>query len=95
MIKDEFLSMLPESGVLSLTDDQWKLIEKVYSFHPLNFDKQAVANLYVEFGFGIFLDLEGAAQKAMDLEDRTRKSKSLYDVTLKEQNEFLKRWERW
>ena len=48
------------------TDEEYNLIEFVYNWHPLNFNKEAVASLYDEFGMTIFYDMEQRSKMSME-----------------------------
>lgn len=64
---------------------EYKLIEFVYTYHPLNLSKQAAASLYNEFGVLIFLDLLPRAKKAAKLETDL---KITYQEYLDKQDEY-------
>ena len=72
MLKSEFDALL---GRTSSAGD-YELIEKIYNYHPLNFSKEAVANLYKEFGIIIFEDMEDRSNEAMALEEQINKARS-------------------
>ena len=68
MMREEFEELLPADKVKDLTDQEYKQIEYVYTYHPLDLSKQDTAFLYAKFGFGIFNDLLENAQKAATYE---------------------------
>lgn len=84
MMKSEFDNLL---GRTSPADD-YKIIEFVYTYHPCNFDKKAVAKLYNEFGLVIFKDLYDRANAARDLEEKINVSRKLTEDYLKELKEL-------
>ena len=51
---------------------EYKLVEFVYTYHPLNLSKEAAASLYDEFGMLIFLDLLPRAKMAAKIETEKR-----------------------
>ena len=57
---------------------EYKLVEFVYTYHPLNLSKQAAASLYDEFGVLMFLDLLPRAKKAAKAETDMRIAKQHY-----------------
>lgn len=71
MMKSEFDTLL---GKNSKAED-YKIVEFVYTYHPLNFSKEAVANLYKEFGVLIFKDMYDRAEEAQRLEREIGKVK--------------------
>lgn len=68
MMREEFEQLLPANTAHDLTEEEYKQIEFVYTYHPLNLSKQDTADLYAKFGFGIFNDLLENANKAADYE---------------------------
>lgn len=74
MMKSEFIDMLSEfcdaydMPQKAVTDDEYELIEFIYTFHPLEFDKNSVVGLFVDFGIIIFEDMLPRALKNRDLE---------------------------
>lgn len=76
MTKEEFNIKLRALGVPRFpTDQEYKLIEKVYCYHPSISDidgKSQCARLYASFGIRIFKDMEATADKAARLEMKIR-----------------------
>ena len=72
MLKSEFDALLGRTSNLG----DYALIEKIYNYHPCNFSKEAVANLYKEFGIIIFEDMEDRSNEAMELEEQINKARS-------------------
>ena len=64
---------------------EYKLVEFVYTYHPLNLSKEAAASLYDEFGTLIFLDLLPRAKKAAKIETEKRIA---YQQYLDKQEEY-------
>jgi len=64
MLRSEFDTLSKSSK--RPTDKEYELIEFVYNWHPLNFDKEAVAKLYDDFGMVIFYDMEKRSKLAME-----------------------------
>lgn len=81
MTKDEFLNhvneLLPQNKKISaITDKEYSVIEKVYTFHPSISDKNGkadIAKLYVMFGWAVIMDMlpraELMAKKERELVD--------------------------
>lgn len=67
MMYEEFKELSTGQGK-NITLEDYELIEFVYTYHPLNLEKQACANLYDEFGKIIFLDMLPRAKKAARME---------------------------
>ena len=74
MMKSEFDNLLGRTS----TQKDYDVIEFVYNYHPCNFTKEAVANLYKEFGLIIFEDMIGRATEARDLEEELQKLRAKY-----------------
>lgn len=70
MIKPEFESILGEK----VSENDYRLIEIVYMWHPADLDKEAVAVLYKEFGMPLIRDMLARAEKMKELEERKRKA---------------------
>lgn len=52
----------------NVSDEDYKLIEFVYNYHPCNFDHEAIATLVSEFGMTLIYDMLPRAQAAMEHE---------------------------
>ena len=74
MMYEEFKQLATGQGK-SITLEDYELIEFVYTYHPLNLEKQACAKLYDEFGKILFLDLLPRAKKAAKVEVELRIAK--------------------
>ena len=81
MTKSEFIEKVQEycepmkKSAPGFTDQDYKLIEKVYTFHPSISEtdgKRQVAMLFVEFGMRIFRDMVATAEQAEKIEDEIR-----------------------
>ena len=53
-------------------DNEYKLIEFVYNWHPCNFSKENVAAFYDAFGMTIFYDMEARSKAAMERDLKIR-----------------------
>lgn len=53
-------------------DEEYKLIEFVYNWHPCNFSKENVAAFYDAYGMTLFYDMEARAKAAMERDLRIR-----------------------
>lgn len=49
-----------------LTDDEYKVIEFVYNWHPCNLTREVVVHLYHEYGMCLFYDMLPRANMAME-----------------------------
>lgn len=74
MMKSEFDNLLGRTSA----ESDYKIIEFVYTYHPLNFSKEAVANLYKEFGLLIFKDMYDRAEEAQELEEEMQELRTKY-----------------
>ena len=68
-------------------DNEYKLIEFVYNWHPCNFSKENVVAFYDAFGMTIFYDMEARSKAAMekdlkirDVEQQIKRLMDLKDV---------------
>lgn len=76
-----------------VSDREWKLIERVYTFHPAISEtdgKRQVALLYAEFGIRIFVDMAETAQSMEVIEREIREAKSHYDTLLMKAEQIRK-----
>lgn len=92
MMREEFESLLPASRASELTDEEFRQIEFVYTYHPLDLDKQATADLYASFGFGIFNDLLENAQRAAEYEQAVDDARLQLDRACADHEIFLKKY---
>lgn len=51
-----------------ISDEDFKKVEFVYTYHPCNFDTSAIVKLVEEFGMVIIYDMLPRAQAAMEQE---------------------------
>lgn len=70
MLRSEFDTL--SKDIRRPTDDEYKLIEFVYNWHPCNFSKENVAAFYDAFGMTIFYDMEARAKAAMEKDLKIR-----------------------
>lgn len=70
-------------------DEEYKLIEFVYNWHPCNFSKENVAAFYDAYGMTLFYDMEDRSRAAMernlkirDIEKQIKRLMDLKDVLL-------------
>ena len=85
MLRSEF--DLLSNSVKRPTDDEYKLIEFVYNWHPCNFSKENVAAFYDAYGMTLFYDMEKRSRAAMerdlkirDIEQQIKRLIDLKDV---------------
>ena len=84
MMKCEFEAKLSELEPIQRTvsDDDYKLIEYVYTFHPSISEtdgKRQVALLYHEFGLRVFKDMQATATANQVLESAIAELQKLLD----------------
>lgn len=53
-------------------DEEYKLIEFVYNWHPCNFSKENVAAFYDAYGMTLFYDMEERSRAAMERDLKIR-----------------------
>ena len=95
MMKCEFEAKLSELEPIQRTvsDDDYKLIEYVYTFHPSISEtegKRQVALLYHEFGLRVFKDMEATATANQVLESAIRKTRAELQKLLDEADDLRK-----
>ena len=85
MLRSEFNTLSKSSK--RPTDDEYKLIEFVYNWHPCNFSKENVAAFYDAYGMTLFYDMEERSRAAMerdlkirDIEQQIKRLTDLKDV---------------
>ena len=74
-----------------VTDEQYKIIEAVYMWHPSVRDtsgKDEVAELFKSFGMSIFHDMLPRAKKAQELDEKLRVAQREVDRILEEIKEL-------
>lgn len=84
MMKEEFLEI---AGIKKISEEEYSLIEFVYTFHPLISEtqgKEQVAFLYKNFGSGIFKEMEAKAVAAQKVESK------IFELERSLENERLK-----
>ena len=71
------------------TEDEYKLIEFVYNWHPCNFSKENIAAFYDAYGITLFYDMEKRSRAAMerdlkirDIEQQIKRLQDLKDELL-------------
>ena len=70
MLRSEFDTLSKNSR--RPDDNEYKLIEFVYNWHPCNFSKENVAAFYDAFGMTIFYDMEARSKAAMERDLKIR-----------------------
>ena len=70
MLRSEF-DLLSKSSKRP-DDEEYKLIEFVYNWHPCNFSKENVAAFYDAYGMTLFYDMEDRAKAAMERDLKIR-----------------------
>ena len=64
MLREEFDSLCNRK----ISDEDYKLVEFVYNYHPCNFDKVGIAKLVEEFDMVIIYDMLPRSEAAMEHE---------------------------
>lgn len=95
MMKCEFEAKLSELEPIQRTvsDDDYRLIEYVYTFHPSISEtdgKRQVALLYHEFGIRIFKDMKPTADRNRELEVEIGRARHNLQSLLDEADELRK-----
>lgn len=73
MMKSEFVKLLKEnSGNSDVKNEDYVIIEHVYTYHPAIKNKQAIVALYCDFGMTVINDMVERADKCMKLETAIR-----------------------
>lgn len=70
MLRSEFDTL--SKNIRRPDDNEYKLIEFVYDWHPCNFSKENVAAFYDAFGMTIFYDMEARSKAAMERDLKIR-----------------------
>ena len=70
MLRSEFDTLSKSSK--RPDDEEYKLIEFVYNWHPCNFSKENVAAFYDAYGMTLFYDMEARAKAAMERDLKIR-----------------------
>lgn len=85
MLRSEFDALSKSSR--RPDDEEYKLIEFVYNWHPCNFSKENVAAFYDAYGMTLFYDMEERSRAAMerdlkirDIEQQIKRLMDLKDV---------------
>lgn len=85
MLRSEFDTLSKSSK--RPDDEEYKLIEFVYNWHPCNFSKENVAAFYDAYGMTLFYDMEKRSRAAMerdlkirDIEQQIKRLMDLKDV---------------
>lgn len=85
MLRSEFDTLSKSSK--RPDDEEYKLIEFVYNWHPCNFSTENVAAFYDAYGMTLFYDMEERSRAAMerdlkirDIEQQIKRLMDLKDV---------------
>ena len=74
MTIDEFKQFQGEYA-RPINPDEYKVVEFIYTYHPCNFSKDAVASIYNECGIIIFYDMFYTAKKACNAEQEVQQAR--------------------
>lgn len=73
MMREEFSRYVEEMGGKdTLTADQYKTVEFVYTYHPSISEtngKREIASIYVQYGYRVILDMVETAQRVKEIDD--------------------------
>ncbi len=89
MMKNEFEDLIHGS----VTDEEYKLIETVYMWHPAirnTSGKEEVAELYKSFGLVIFKDMYTRAMKLKEIDEEIRSLNRAKDSLIAEREQLKK-----
>lgn len=78
----------------TVSDEDYKLIEFVYQFHPVIRNvsgKDEVAELYKSFGMALFRDMEPRAKKVKEVEEKMTSSSAILNDISRLIERYLKR----
>lgn len=70
MLRSEFDTL--SKNTRKPDDNEYKLIEFVYNWHPCNFSKENVAAFYDAYGMTLFYDMEARSKAAMERDLKIR-----------------------
>ena len=70
MVRSEFDTL--SKNTRRPDDEEYKLIEFVYNWHPCNFSKENVAAFYDAYGMTLFYDMEERSKAAMERDLKIR-----------------------
>lgn len=92
MMKSEFIDLLidmheGENVIPNVSDDDYRIIETVYTYYPEFGDKLAAALLYDAYGIRIFTDMYPRAAQVRSCEARVEKIRRELEEALEELKE--------
>lgn len=82
MTREEFNSLIEPKKTKRPNDEDWKIIEFVYTFHPSISEtcgKAQIADLYKTFGMRIIKDMLQTAKRAKVMEGELSELRAKYD----------------
>lgn len=82
MTREEFNGLIDKRKPTKPNDEDWKIIETVYTFHPSisnTCGKTQIAYLYDTFGMRIIKDMYHTAQMASAMEKELSELRAKYD----------------
>ena len=82
MMKFEFIEMVYEISPTHIvpTDEEYKKIEFVYTYHPAIADKGTIARLWCEFGNMIIEDMTPRAERVRNAEVNYERARKAYEA---------------
>ena len=96
MMKNEFIERVKQinGGIYpELTDKDWEIIEKVYTYHPAINEvagKDQIAYLYFHFGMRVIKDMYSTAEAAEELEKRILNLRTELEIVTREYDKLKK-----
>ena len=91
MMKSEFIDILEEISPTHPypTDEEYKKIEIVYTYHPSISDKEDIVRLWANYGNIIIEDMTGRAQSVMCAEQELQEARVRYEKAKEMYEAFL------
>lgn len=93
MMKDEFTKLITAENHPRLNQD-YSMIEYVYTWHPLQLTKEETALLYDKFGVGIFVDMYNTAARNEQLETESVSARAAYDKAANAARDYAEKYQR-
>lgn len=91
MLKSEFIDILEEISPTHPypTDEEYKNIEIVYTYHPSISDKEDIVRLWADYGNIIIEDMSARAQAVMIAEQELREARDRYERAKEVYDSFM------
>lgn len=91
MMKTEFIDILKKISPAHSypTDEEYKKIEFVYTYHPSISDKESIVRLWADFGNMIIEDMTARAQLIMYAEEDLRNTRICFEKAREKYEELF------